>query len=116
VWLCLFLLSCRHKLCAETCALNVGTICLSCHSSRVTPGRDYGERIEKKIKDAGRRTDSSKMVVTHWHVALGVGMLQFPFVAGSLEATFSVKMENNQEELLLKVCQVASARGSTSRS
>ena len=82
----------------------------------MTPGRDYGERIEKKIKDAGRRTDSSKMVVTHWHVALWVGMLQFPFVVGSLEATLRVKMENNQEEHLLKVCQVASARGSTSRS
>ena len=82
----------------------------------MTPGRDYGERIEKKIKDAGRRTDSSKMVVTHWHVASGVGTLQFPLVVGSLKATLGVKMENNQEERLLKVCQVVSARGSTSRS
>lgn len=56
------------------------------------------------------------MVVTHWHVALGVGMLQFPFVMGSLEATHSVRMKNNQEEHLLNVCQVVSARGSTSHS
>jgi hypothetical protein len=52
---------------------NVATICLSRHSSEVTPG----ERIEKKIKDAERRTDKSKMAVTHWHVALGWGRCNF---------------------------------------
>lgn len=56
---------------------SVSTICLSCRCSGVTPGRDDREGIEKKIKDAGRQTDKSKMVVTHWHVALGWGCCNF---------------------------------------
>jgi hypothetical protein len=65
---------------------------------------DDGERIQKKIKHAGRRADG-----------LRIGMLQFPFVTRSWEATHSVSENNNRQQHVLNACQEWSARGSTAR-
>jgi hypothetical protein len=84
---------------------NAGTICFSCRSSGLTPAREDGERIQKKIKDAGRRSDGQR-----------IGMLQFPFVTESWASAQGVSVKNNHQQHVLKACQEWSARGSTARS